>query len=551
MSNAATRKRNREKREMSLDSWVNTTTGVGGPADKSANFSFFPGHIALWDDYRLEDLYEADDIAGRIVDTIPNETFKRGFSVKISSDDPAAEETQGLVDDWRDRLKLRDRVQEAMKWARLFGGAAILIGAEDGQPPYMPLDESRIRRVHFLTTFERRELQPHTWEEDPLTPNFGEPTVYRVTPISNSSRHLLYVHRSRLILFHGVRTTRRKQRERLGFGTSVLLRCVKVLSQFQGAFASALALMADANQNVYAIKGLSDIIKSGNTKPLETRLSIIDKYRSSIKAIAVDADGEQFIRSTLALTGVADILDKTMLRMTAAAELPVTVLMGQSPAGMNATGESDIRILNSRTMQAQRDEAKPAIERTMRLVFKASEGPTQGQEPKAWSVEFPSLWEPTAREEAEIANIHAQSDRQYFDMGIPIDAIAKARFQGEDPNGRIMLSDEDIALLGSGTTELPPTMTDPQQLAAVDALKSLAGVDDTQDVEDVDVDVADLAAESLAALCAKMTEHQVAECEHGFKNRCPKCGIERERDFEPGPEGPVWNIKWRPIRLSA
>ena len=58
--------------------------------------------------------------------------------------------------------------------------------------------------------------------------------------------------------------------------------------------------------------------------------------------------------------------------------------------------------------------------------------------------------------------------------------------------------------------------------------------------------------EAAAALAAKMTEHAVARCEHGYSNRCPRCGIERERDFEPGEDGtPQWKIAWRPIRRAA
>lgn len=51
------------------------------------------------------------------------------------------------------------------------------------------------------------------------------------------------------------------------------------------------------------------------------------------------------------------------------------------------------------------------------------------------------------------------------------------------------------------------------------------------------------------ALAAKMTEHAVPQCEHGSKNRCWLCGIERVRDFEPGADGlpPQWSIKWRSI----
>lgn len=58
--------------------------------------------------------------------------------------------------------------------------------------------------------------------------------------------------------------------------------------------------------------------------------------------------------------------------------------------------------------------------------------------------------------------------------------------------------------------------------------------------------------EAVAALAAKMTEHGVERCGHGSPNRCRMCGVERVRDFDPGPDGlPVWKTAWRPIPKPA
>lgn len=51
-------------------------------------------------------------------------------------------------------------------------------------------------------------------------------------------------------------------------------------------------------------------------------------------------------------------------------------------------------------------------------------------------------------------------------------------------------------------------------------------------------------------LADAMTAAGIPRCEHGYINRCPKCGIERARGFEMGPDGkPIWKIAWRPITV--
>lgn len=58
--------------------------------------------------------------------------------------------------------------------------------------------------------------------------------------------------------------------------------------------------------------------------------------------------------------------------------------------------------------------------------------------------------------------------------------------------------------------------------------------------------------EAASALAAKMTEHAVERCEHGSSNRCRLCGVERVRDFDPGPEGShSWHVAWRSIHQPS
>jgi len=57
--------------------------------------------------------------------------------------------------------------------------------------------------------------------------------------------------------------------------------------------------------------------------------------------------------------------------------------------------------------------------------------------------------------------------------------------------------------------------------------------------------------DSVAALCEVMNEHQIAACEHGRKNVCEWCGIERERSVEVVGGEAKWIVKWRPLKKTA
>jgi len=105
-----------------------------------------------------------------------------------------------------------------------------------------------------------------------------------------------------------------------------------------------------------------------------------------------------------------------------------------------------------------------------------------------------------------------------------------------DERGAKTLAEMDAAATAPPESGAPPPGAPPDAPAPPDA-----------------ADMAPPTDESSAALAAAMTEHGVATCEHERPNRCPLCGVERERVLIPGVKGAphTWGIKWRPIARGA
>jgi hypothetical protein len=85
--------------------------------------------------------------------------------------------------------------------------------------------------------------------------------------------------------------------------------------------------------------------------------------------------------------------------------MPVTVLFGESPAGLNATGASEIRNYYDRIKSRQKTDLLPQLRQVIRLLMLAKRGPTKGKLPDKWSVTFRPLWQPT---EGEIADAYSK-----------------------------------------------------------------------------------------------------------------------------------------------
>lgn len=384
------------------DGWENAQTGLGTARDKATYGTFAAGFVLSHGE--VASLYQHDDLAATMINARPEEMLRAGYDLKIGDDGSE------LVEDLQADAELLDvdaRMLEGMIWGALFGGALVIVGADDGQHPTMPLNEERVRAVHFLSVIDRRWLSVARRYSNPLAPKFGEPEIYMIT--HPESTHLSWVHESRCVRFEGPLTDATTKRALDSWTVSSLQRPYNALRSFAAAYAGVDHLMTDASQGVFKLENLMDQI-ANNKEALQTRMQLLDMSRSVCRAVLVDASsGEDFTRVATSFAGIPDVLDRYMYRLAAAAGMPVTRLFGRSPAGMNATGESDDRNWYDSVKSDQRKILAPRLRRLYRLLTRA-----RGADPEGIEVAFRPLWEPTATERATLEKTVAERDAIYI-----------------------------------------------------------------------------------------------------------------------------------------
>jgi phage-related protein (TIGR01555 family) len=442
------------------DGWQNILTGLGDPSrDKRMAAGVFVDRIT-YDE--LATLYRADDMAAKICDRPAKAMVRAGFEVHLENDGGEIDEESADAVEAKlfQGLDVRTRFYDAERYSRAYGGAGIFIGAVDrAKDASVPLDEERIEEIKFLTVLDARELYPLSYYADPLSPSFGLPEYYRVRPAFVGSggapavagsravaltpqQMLPIVHESRILRFPGVITNRWQLRETLGWGDSVLQRVQDVLRDFQMSWHAAAYLITDFSQAVATMKGISEAIENGDDKSVQARLLAIEMMRSVARMVVMD-EGETFERKATPLSGLDTLLDKFFTRLAAAADIPVTLLAGEAPAGLNATGASDIRSYYDEISSLQRWRHDPLYRRLVTLLCKSKQGPTSGVLPEKIEINFNPLWQPTALEEAQRRGAVATADAIYIDKQVLDPAeVAIARFGGAKYSSEITIDTE-------------------------------------------------------------------------------------------------------------
>jgi phage-related protein (TIGR01555 family) len=347
-----------------------------------------------------------------------------------------AKPLQASITKQLERLQVAALIREAMHYENAYGGSALLIGANDYTTDLrQPLDLRKVKSLDYLTPLEGRELIPLYYYNDPRAPKFGQPAVYQLVPYivgapvdpGSYGPRVTQIHESRLLVFPGRRVSRRIMISSgtFGWGDSVLTRVIRALRAYDTGNQNAEVLLQDFAQAVYKVKGLADRIALDPNNALMESVMSIEIGRSICRAVVVDAE-EEFERKSTSLAGYAELLQMLAQNLAAAAEHPLTILFGTSPAGLNATGASDIRWFYDRVASNQHMRVAPALLRVVEILI-ASMGEDPEETPH--TVCFKPLWQPTEKEVADMHYAQAQADAVYLDRDVVSpEEIALSRF---------------------------------------------------------------------------------------------------------------------------
>lgn len=426
------------------DSWQNIITNVGTNRDPRMGAQFSPCTVYS---ATARMLWRSNDLAARIIETHAAEALRKGFELKLGEgQQEESEEIEDFLKDIPGPVFVGNGLipifKKALQYEAAYGGCAIWPVVNGAQGDLSePLDENTITSIERLMIFEPRELRPMAYYTDPLHPKFGEVALYEIVPLPTRGGTgfsggmggqfytLPLIHESRLIIFPGIRVSREEQAGTdPGWGDNKLSRVYQVLADFDLSFAGAAALLAKFSQVVFKLKGLATT--QATNPEFKDHLEAMNVAGSILNAWVVDSE-DSVDRMGISMAGLSDTLDKLMLRLAAAAEMPVSLLMGQAPAGLNATGDSDIRFFYDRVDQL-RTHLKPRIEQLIRWILLSADGPTGGQLPDNWCVEFPALWEPSQKELIATRKDQAMIDDLYINNGTySPEECAKNRFGGD------------------------------------------------------------------------------------------------------------------------
>lgn len=354
-------------------------------------------------------------------------TIPAGDRTQKWRDWQADKPTIALIEAEEKRLGLATKVKQAEVLRGIGGGALILVTAGDHASELTPeaIQKGSLVAVNVVS---RWEITPEDFDKDLASPTFRQPRRFRI----NNDGKQATIHPSRVVAFRGDPIPAGSEVGDIDayWGDCQLLRVYKAVQRSDDTQAWFVELVRKAKLLRIGIPDLLDMLSTAEGKQqLDDRVALIAQGESSLNATVyrsgtgTDDPGEKIDDYQINWNGIPAFMDAVDQRLAAVSGIPFTKLMGRSPAGMNATGDSDMNNWWDTVGDGQENETRPCLEQLDPFLIRSAGVSDPG---KPWWVWAP-LRKPTEKEEAETFKVLMEAITSVINSGtVPDEAMSRA-----------------------------------------------------------------------------------------------------------------------------
>lgn len=451
-----------------LDAFQNFGARLGLGTDNQSSYGSYSLNPITRNRMMLDMAYRGSWICRMAVRAIADDMCREGISLGSDLDPDIVDK---MYTAFNKKFLIWDKLAEGIGWGRLYGGGGAII-LIDGQDMSKPLRINTVGPNQFcgLLPVDRWMIDPSLFDlvTDIRSQDLGLPKYYKVihdAPAAPRQR----VHHTRFIRFEGDDLPYYQKLSENLWGLSVLEPVFDRIMAFDSATTGTAQLVYRAHLRTYGIKGLRSIIAKGGAvlDAVYEQIDMMRKWQSNEGITLMDAE-DKFESTQYNFGGLDSVLIQMGQQISGALQIPLVRLFGQSPAGLNSTGESDIRMYYDGVRTQQERRLRSPLEKLIRIIAKSE----SVQLPNNFNFEFVPLWQLTTEQKASVSAQTSNAILQAFDAGaIGRGVVLKElRKLSSDTGVWTSITDEDI-----DEAEKEPILPRPGEGGGLEGLSGLLG----------------------------------------------------------------------------
>ena len=428
---------------MTQDAFSNPLFRLGYGSQSPLEATEYP-LTRMTDNYALlNSLYRDNWIVQNVVGMMVDDMLREWYKVSGSMSPEYLDELKRV-----ERVTgIRYKIAEGLRWGRLYGGAAglILIRGQENMLDH-PLDLETVMPGSFAGIYVLDRWCGVTPDMQLVTdisdPDFNLPEYYQIN--GTEGKIVARVHHSRIVRFTGRDLPYLERIAELYWGESEIEALYKDVIAHDNVSANMAALTFQANINTMEVQNLEQLLSLGSVEQQKRFWNVMQAQsvmRSNFGVQLVNK-GDQITNHQYGFGGLSDVYESMCLNLCGASHYPMTKLFGRSPAGMNSTGESDLKNYYDYVDTLRETKLRPVLEKLLPIMAMSAWGAI----PDNLQIDFPPLWTPTAKELADIAKAKAEAIVSTYQAGLlNVDTAQKELKKISDETGMFgSLTDEEI-----------------------------------------------------------------------------------------------------------
>lgn len=396
----------------------------------------------------LEAAYRGSWIVGAIIDNPAEDMTRAGIEIttdkKDDKDIKKIKSAMSRKQVWRSLNLLK-------KWGGLYGGALAVIQIK-GQDLSTPLDLDTVDKGQFqgIVVYDRWQLNPVLTDVIEDGPETGLPSSYQIVnnptmvdPEAEPATGLDHIHHSRVIRNVGFDLPYLQAITEMMWGESKLERFFDRLISFDNATMSCASLVDRANLRMIGVNGLREIIAAGGEayQGLIQMFEMVREMQVNEGITLIDKE-DTYEASSYTFAGLSDMMLQFAQQLSGASGQPLIRLFCQSPSGMSATGDNDLRMYYDNINSMQEAEFRQGLEIILKVMWRSELGKPA---PEDMEFEFVPLWQQTPTDKATNAKTTTDTIIAASEITGVATALTELREKSSDTGLFANISDEQIA----------------------------------------------------------------------------------------------------------
>lgn len=466
------------------DGYDNFLSRIGLNNDNPLSGGTYEFNLVTRNRVLLEAAYRGSWIVGAVIDSFADDMTRAGVDVTSS----AAEKDMPELKAAQSRLQIWQSLNKDIKWGRMYGGALGVLQIS-GQDLATPLNPDTVGKGQFkgIVVYDRWQLNPELTPVIQDGPDMGLPVYYQIVnnlnstdPTADTPTGQQRVHHSRCVRYTGVDLPYFQAITEQLWGESVLERLWDRLIAFDNVTMSSAQLVDRANLRTVGIEGLREIIAAGGEaqQGLEAHFEMMRLMQVNEGLTLLDKN-DSFASAPYTFSGLSDMMLQFGQQLSGACGIPLVRLFGQSPVGLNATGEGEMRQYYDNINAQQEAKLRNPFEVVLKVLWRSTFGvPTPGD----LEFKFTPLWQMSAKDKADIAKSTTETVSQAQSAGLVSVPIAMKELRGIAAETGLFsnITDADIAQAEAEPPPLPDDDPDGGGVPAPGDTEEPVGVPETK-----------------------------------------------------------------------